>query len=92
MVRFNYFDEMGAFTKNEDGYYMVNFEKMKEAMNSLANQILVIQGNGDYEAAKKMIDEKGIIKEELKNDLHKIAQANIPKDIVFEQGKEVLGL
>jgi len=92
MIRFNYFDKKGAFSKNEDGYYVVNFDKMKEAMNSLANEILVIQGNGDYEAAKKMIEELGIIKEELNNDLLKIYQANIPKDIIFEQGNKVMGL
>ncbi len=92
MVRFNYFKEKGAFSKNQEGFYLVNFEKMKEAMNSLVNEILVIQGNGDYDAAKKMFGEKGIIKEELQKDLDKIARSNIPKDIVFEQGKEVLDL
>ena len=40
MVRFNYFQEMGAFTK-EDGKYRVNFEKFQEAINALSNEILI---------------------------------------------------
>jgi hypothetical protein len=93
MVRFNYFMEKGAFSRDEvTGTYRVDFEKMTEAMNSLAEKILVIQGNGDYEAAKKLTDEMGVIKGELQADLDKLETAGIPRDIVFKQGKEVLGL
>ena len=42
--------------------------------------------------AAKLIEEKGIIKPELQQDLDKISEAGIPRDIVFEQGPEVLGL
>ena len=93
MVRFNYFRETGAFERDKTtGIYHVNFEKMKEAMLSLSKSILKIQGDGDYEAARKLIEEKGIIFEVLEKDLKKINDAGIPRDIVFEQGPEVLGL
>ncbi len=32
------------------------------------------------------------IKAELAKDLEKLSQANIPVDVTFKQGKEVLGL
>jgi hypothetical protein len=34
----------------------------------------------------------GIIKEGLQKDLDRLSKANIPVDIVFEQGLDVLGL
>lgn len=93
MVRFNYFAEKGAFTRDEvSGTYKVDFDKMTEAMNSLGKEILIIQGNGDYDAAKAMVEKLGIIKEQLQNDLNRINEAGIPRDIRFKQGKELLGL
>lgn len=92
MMRFDYFLEKEAFTKNEDGTYTVNFEKMHDAMISLMQKILTIQGDGDYEAAGKWIAEKGVVLPMLQADLDKINSANIPVDIIFEQGKEGLGL
>lgn len=93
MMRFYYFQEAGAFERDENtGTYRVNFEKMKDAMLSLSALILKIQGDGDYDAAVKLIKEKGYIREPLQKDLDKIGAAGIPRDIVFEQGPEVLGL
>lgn len=93
MMRFNYFQDNGAFTYDEQsGLYKVDFEKMKEAVNSLSAKILTMQGNGDYEAARKWLDEKGNIPAQLQAGLDKIAGAGIPRDIVFNQGPEVLGL
>jgi hypothetical protein len=93
MIRFNYFQERGAFTKNpETGKYKVDFEKMRHAMIELSREILIIQGDGDYNKAKAMINEKGFIQPELQVDLDRIAEAGIPRDIVFSQGLSVLGL
>jgi len=90
MIRFNYFQEKGAFERDiSTGTYRVNIEKMKEAMLSSSEQILKIQGDGDYAAAKKLIEEQGYIREELQKDLDRIGEAGIPRDIVFEQGAEV---
>lgn len=93
MIRFYYFEEMGAFSRDKKtGKYSINFEKMKEAMLKLSEEILVIQGDGNYEAAKKLINEKGFIRDELLNDLYRVQKERIPKDIVFIQGLDKLGL
>ncbi|GAA0894485.1 hypothetical protein GCM10009122_41660 [Fulvivirga kasyanovii] len=93
MVRFNYFKDQGAFAQDpEKGTYKINFEKMQDAMNSLSEKILTLQGEGDYEGVKQLVDEKAIIQPELQNDLDKLAEQGIPVDIVFEQGVDVLGL
>ena len=93
MMRFYYFQEKGAFSRDaETGTYKVDFDKMTEAMNSLANLILTVQGDGNYEKSKEMLESMGYIKEELQADLNRIAEANIPRDIRFKQGPCMLGL
>lgn len=93
MMAFYHFQENGAFSRDEaSGTYRVDFEKMKQAMLSLSETILKIQGDGDYASASQMIGEKGVIRETLQSDLERIGKAGIPRDIVFEQGAAVLGL
>lgn len=93
MIRFNFFNEYGAFAKDEaTGTYMVDFDKMREAMDALSEKILTLQGNGDYDGVAQLVAEKGKIGEVLQAELDRLAEQNIPVDIVFEQGAEVLGL
>lgn len=92
MIRFNFFKEKGAFSRNDDGIYKVNFEAMEQAMAELSNLILTLQGNGDYEGVAQLVAEKGLIHTELQADLDRLSSANIPVDVVFEQGIDVLGL
>ncbi|MDT8308206.1 MAG: Zn-dependent hydrolase [Bacteroidales bacterium] len=92
MMRFQYFMENEAFTRDDEGFYLINLEIMKELTASLANKILVIQGNGDYEAAAKWVKTKGVVPEILQHDLNRINEAQIPVDIVFSQGPKKLGL
>ena len=89
MIRFNFFKEKGAFTKNEDGTYKVNYDEMEEAMRQLSYLILTLQGNGDYEGVVKLVEEKGIIPVDLQSDLDKLSKANIPVDVIYEQGKSI---
>ncbi|MDV7187083.1 Zn-dependent hydrolase [Lutibacter sp. TH_r2] len=92
MIRFNFFKEKGAFSKNEDGTYKVDYDKMEVAMKDLSNLILTLQGNGDYDGVLKLVEEKGIIPADLQADLDKLSEQNIPVDVIFEQGVEALGL
>ncbi len=92
LVRFNYFKEKGAFTVNSDTTFSVNFDKMQEAMNELCEIILVTQGEGDYEQSDSLMKTYGKIDDDLRQALNRINSENIPVDIVFKQGLEVLGL
>ncbi len=92
MVRFNYFADNGAFTKDEQGFYKVDMEKMTAAIDSLSELILTIQGDGDYQRVDKLVADMGIVRQDLADDLAKLESANIPVDIVFKQGKMVLDL
>ncbi|MBJ6116795.1 Zn-dependent hydrolase [Pontibacter sp. BT310] len=93
MVRFNFFKENGAFERDEEtGKYRVNYAKMREAMNKLSEKILTLQGNGDYAGVGNLLNEQGQVDAKLQADLDRLSKANIPVDVVFEQGVEVLGL
>lgn len=93
LARFNYFAEQGAFVRDEaTGTYRIDFEKMQEAMNGLSRKILVLQGDGDYQGAVELMETYGKMTPQLEADLERVNEAGIPVDIVFEQGKDVLGL
>lgn len=93
MLQFNYFLENKAFTRDETtGYYTINFDQMKVAVNDLAALILTLQGDGNYQGVKDLMSEKGVVPEVLQKDLDRINSLGIPKDIVFKQGVSVLGL
>ncbi|SIR09486.1 dipeptidyl-peptidase 3 family protein [Pontibacter lucknowensis] len=93
MVRFNFFKENGAFERDANtGKYRVNYVKMGEAMDKLSELILTLQGNGDYAGVGRLLNEQGQISTELQADLDRLSRNNIPVDVVFEQGVDVLGL
>jgi hypothetical protein len=93
MAAFNFLQEQGAFTRDaETGHYRVHFDRMKPAVDALSSRILTLQGDGDHAAARAFLDRYGKVGPELQVDLDRIAQTDIPVDIVFRQGREVLGL
>ncbi len=93
MIRFNYFSDAGAFTRDPDtGTYRVNVVEFEQAIKNLGNDILVLQGNGSYDAVAAFVAEKGNVSSELQADLNRLDAISIPVDIIYQQGKEQLGL
>jgi hypothetical protein len=92
MMCFNYFEDAGAFSRNTDGSYKVDMAKTKKAMNEWTAMVLKFEGEGDYEGASKYLEANSNIRKELQQDIAKLKTANIPVDIIFDQGKEALGL
>ena len=93
LIRFNYFKEKGAFTREAaTGVYRIDIEQMKQAANDLSEEILRLQGDGDYDAVDAFVGQYQIMGDQLQADLDRLAELGIPRDIVFEQGLSVLGL
>jgi hypothetical protein len=92
MQCFNFFKEEGAFIRNDNGTYKVDFARFEAAMNKLGGVILTLQGNGDKAAVENTQKEKAIITPELQADLNKLTTKGIPVDIVFDQGVDILGV
>jgi hypothetical protein len=92
MVRFNFFADRGAFSRDDNGLYRVDMKAMRSAVDELSRVILTLQGDGDYAGAQDLVDKLGVVRPELQADLDRLGEKNVPVDVVFEQGKSVLGL
>jgi hypothetical protein len=78
-MQFNYLTGKGAFVENSDGTFAVNYQKIKPAVRDLVHDLLTIEANGDYAAAKKMLDELGVLRPSMQHALEKLR--DIPTDI-----------
>ena len=84
MMCFNYMEDHGAFSRNAEGRYVVDFEKAAAAIDSWANTIIETQATGNFEFAQKYASENASIREALAADIAKVNEAGIPRDIVFD--------
>jgi hypothetical protein len=93
MVRFNYFRDRDAFARDPaTGRYRVDEQRMRAAIDALSAEILTLQGSGDYEGAGALLQDLGNVGPDLQADLERLNAAEIPVDVVFRQGPQVLGL
>lgn len=92
MMCFNYMEEQGAFTRDAEGIYTIDFKKAEKAISSWAEIILTYQATGDFEAAQSFREKYGVINANLQKDLNKINEIGIPRDIRFKQGMKYLKL
>lgn len=93
MVRFNFFQQAGAFQRDAvSGTYRVDADRMGQAVKDLSARILKLQGDGDLEGVQALMRDMGAISPELQSDLDRLKKADIPVDVVFEQGLDVLNL
>ncbi len=95
LVRFNFFVEQGAIVPEAtpDGeVWRVVPDQMDAAVQALAEKILTLQGDGDYDAVDAFVKTYGRTTPALTASLDRIAAAGIPVDVVYEQGEAVLGL
>ena len=92
MLRFNFFADRGAFARGADGYYRVDMAKMRRAVDELSGVLLKLQGDGDYAGVARLTQDLGVIRPQLQADLDRLSSRAIPVDVVFTQGKAVLGL
>ncbi len=66
-IIYNYLLEKGAYEFNaETEKVKVNFDKAYPALKELANKVLMIQANGDYEGAKSLIEKYAVSSESIK--------------------------
>lgn len=92
MMCYNFFEEAGAFTRNGNGTYHIDYDKARKAVNDWIATILKTQAEGDFEFASQFASSHGTIPANLQKDLDRINKAGIPRDIRFNQGLDVLGL
>lgn len=92
MMCFNFLEDHKAFSQNDEGLYVIDFNNAMGAINAWAAKILEVEGMGDLAEAKAYSEKNGKIRPALQKSLDKINSLGIPKDIRYNQGKKVLGL
>jgi len=78
-VQLNYLLDKGAVTVNADGTFAVDATKIRDAVTGLTRDIMTLQAEGDYAAAKTMLDTLGVIRPETKVVLDRLK--DVPVDI-----------
>ena len=87
-LQFNYFADKGAFVR-QGGAWNVNPAKMRDAVRSLAHDLLTVEATGDYAGAKRMLDTLGVLRNDTSASLRSVE--NVPVDIqpVFATANEL---
>jgi len=78
-IQWNWYRERGAIEPVEDGRFRVNPEKMREAVESLAHELLMIEATGDYARAQALIASHGRVTEEIETTAARLS--DLPVDI-----------
>jgi hypothetical protein len=80
LIEFNFMKEKGGFTYDEGtGKFKVDPTKMKEAVSALARELLILEGDGNYENAAKFVDRYGQMDELITKTIKTLK--DIPVDI-----------
>ncbi len=91
LFQFQFYRDAGAFVRDQaTGRYRVDPARMEAANEALAEKILRFQGDGDYEGVKAFVPDGSALDPILQADLDALKAADIPTDVVFRQGWEVL--
>jgi hypothetical protein len=91
LFQFLFYRDAGAFTRDEaTGRYRVDLAKMRAANDALAEKILRLQGDGDYAGVQAFVPKGDVLDPVLQESLDALKAADIPTDVVFRQGWDVL--
>ena len=78
-VQVNYLIDKGGFVARPDGTFAVDYAKIKDAVRDLTHDLLTLEAEGNYAAAKKMLDTMGVLRPDFQRVLAKLN--DIPVDI-----------
>jgi hypothetical protein len=78
-IQWNWFREKGAILPTSDKHYKVDVAKMRSAVESLSNELLMIEATGDFDRATKLVEKYGVTNEEINHVIEGLK--DIPTDI-----------
>jgi hypothetical protein len=72
----------------EDGRFEVHFDKIKSAVRDLDHDLLTIEAKGDYAAAKRMLEELGVIRLGVQKALNGLSDVPVDIEPIFVTANE----
>jgi len=89
MMEFNYYLEHGGVRRLQSGKYAVDYEKMPGEIETLAKELLEIEGTGDRARAEAWFKKYDVIPQDLQASLDKAKSVPVDVDPIFSFGREV---
>jgi hypothetical protein len=89
MMEFNYYLEHGGVRRLQSGKYVVDYEKMPAEIESLAKELLEIEGTGDRARAEAWFKKYDVIPQDLQASLDKAKSVPVDVDPIFSFDREV---
>jgi len=83
IIMYNYLKNNDAISVNKENKYTLDYNKIKESIPCLISKILSIQGNGNYNEAKKFIENNYFVPVEVKKTIKQISDNKTPIDIIL---------
>lgn len=80
--------ENGGIVPGADGTFKVDMEKMRDAVTSLATELLMIEATGDYARAKALLEKYGVTNAEVDGIVAKLADLPVDLTPVFAAAGE----
>src|SRR5262245_12170777 len=78
-LQLNTLVDRGGFVVNPDGTFSVNDAKIKEAVAGLTHDLMTIEAEGNYDAAKKLLAEMAVVRPDVQKVLDRLT--SVPVDI-----------
>jgi hypothetical protein len=86
LLQLHFFKKMGAYSRDPNTKtYQVHLDRMEATTNDLAEHILRLQGDGNYEEAKLLLEKHGHPDSDLDEDIQRFESIGAPLEIVLEQ-------
>jgi hypothetical protein len=89
-IQLNYLLDQRGFLINADGTFAVNKDRVKEGVAGLTRDIMTIQAEGNYAAAKALGEKMGIVRPEVQKALDKLAAIPVDIEPQFVTAEELL--
>ena len=90
-LQLNYLLDHGAVTANSDGTLSVVDGKIRDAVAGLTHDIMTIQAEGNYAAAKELLDKMVVLRPEIKRIVDQLTDVPIDIEPNFVTAKSLLG-
>ena len=78
-IQLNTFLDAGAVTIDSDGRFAVDHGRIRETVTALTRELMTVQATGDFDAAQRILDTRGIVAPAVQRALDRLE--HIPIDI-----------
>ncbi len=89
-IQMNFLLDRGAFVEGKNGSFSVNGEKIRDGVKELTQDLMMIEAEGNYAAAKDIISRLGVVRPEIQKVLNKLKQVPVDIEPEFTTAKSLV--